>query len=330
MTYEELDKLVKKQKLKDAKCKPTEADTKKETKHDVDKTDGTKQSAKNNVMQQQKRDINQSRKTNPFPKRYLKPIRSKNSPKHYSRKTPSTVPFVVTTSNIYEVLTVEENPQHPIVQCPTESPSLTKQTKNKRKVQKPRIIRKVTKLESAAKGSIRNKTTECQQHRKVECQYENPHRTSQFEKIRWTKTGFVQTASHTHDELHVNTEVKTTCYSFGKQKHVTKIANRSYNQMFKLLLLCGDVETNPGPRAKKQSAATKSRKEKLLRSQESEDERRMRLDKQKTSIMKHIIEESPDKRQKRLATIAEYNSELRLKETPEKKKRRLATVSEGM
>ena len=138
----------------------------------------------------------------------------------------------------------------------------------------------------------------------------------------------------------------SACYTFGRHKHTTKVVRQSSAHMFMLLLLCGDVESNPGPRMKKQSAKTKRRKEKMSKLQETDDEKRARLDEykeymkeyrdtqtneQKTNNLKMDAQkkelsrknETNKSRQERLKTVAQQMSKSRCEETPEKRKTRL-------
>ena len=78
-------------------------------------------------------------------------------------------------------------------------------------------------------------------HPRRNTDYTNPHRTSDFETLKWTEGGFVQTV---FDEHSCDVIGSSACYTFGRQKHTTKVFRQSCTHMYRLLLLCGDVESN--------------------------------------------------------------------------------------
>ena len=236
--------------------------------------------------------------------------------------------FTFETSNTYAMLDDEEtNSGETIPQQPTDLPAFAVKKNMKRK---PLTLlmrkKKYTKLECAAMGAY-SYTIETM-HPRRNSEYTNPHRTSDFETLRWTKGGFVQTITldeHTCDMIR-----SSVCYTFGRHKHVTKVFRQSCAHMYKLLLLCGDIESNPGPRMKKQSAKTKRRKDRLSQEQATEDEKRERLDKQKERMRKYRAAQTSDQKNKRLKMDANHIEKSRKKETPEKRMERIETVAQQM
>ena len=169
--------------------------------------------------------------------------------------------FHVPTSNRYDSLEVEEIPsQQAMPQITLKFPALAKKSKSKSKTLRLYRKHKVTKLECASRATF-TYTSETVQPRRTS-QYTNPHRTSEFKTLKWTKGGFVQTV--TFDECTLDMTRWPVCYTFGRHKHATNIFRQSCANIRKLLLLCGDIEANPGPRMKKQSTAAKRRKLKIV------------------------------------------------------------------
>ena len=249
--------------------------------------------------------------------------------------------FTIETRNTYAMLDVETNSGQTTPQQPMQLPVFAVKNNMKRKPVKLLRKKKYTKLECAARGAYSH-TVETV-HPRRNSDYTNPHRTSDFETLRWTKGGFVQTV---FDERSCYMIGSSVCYTFGRHKHTMKVVRQSSAHMFMLLLLCGDIESNPGPRMKKQSAKTKRRNDKMSRLQETDDEKRARLDKckeimkecrnrqpseQKTNSLKIDAQkrelsrknETPKKRQERLKTAASQMTKSRSGETPEKRKTRL-------
>ena len=282
-------------------------------------------------------------------KQFEKPTRQNR----YIRKVSTAINanrFHVPTSNRYDSLEVEEIPSQPAIpQITLKFPTLAKKSKRKSKALRLYRKRKVTKLECAARATFPY-TSETVQPRRTS-QYTNPHRTSEFKTLKWTKGGFVQTV--TLDECTLDMTGCCVCYTFGRHKHATVVFRQSCAHIRKLLLLCGDIETNPVPSMKKQSTESKRRKQKMSKMQETEEERIARLDKRKeymkeyrdrqTSDQKAVIlkidakrkeqsrnEEIREKRVKRLQKDANLKSKSRSEETHDKRARRLKTVAQQM
>ena len=255
--------------------------------------------------------------------------------------------FTIETRNTYAVLDVETNSGQTTQQS-MQLPVFAVKNNTKRKPVKLLKKKKYTKLECAARGAYSHtiETT----HPRRNTDYTNPHRTSDFETLKWTKGGFVQTV---FDEHSCDIIGSSACYTFGRHKHTTKVARQSSAHMFMLLLLCGDIESNPGPRMKKQSTEAKRRKQKMSKTQETEEERRARLDKCKEYMKEYRDrqtgeettkslnrdaqrkeqsrnKEIPENRAKRLKTVAQQMSKSRSEETPETRAKRLKTVAEQM
>ena len=256
--------------------------------------------------------------------------------------------FTIETRNTFAVLDVETNSGQTTPQQPMQLPVFA--VKNNMKREPVKLLRKnkFTKLECAARGAYSHtiETT----HPRRNTDYTNPHRTSDFETLKWTKGGFVQTVFDEHSCVMIG---NSACYTFGRHKHTTKVVRQSSAHMFMLLLLCGDIESNPGPRMKKQSTEAKRKKQKMSKMQETEEECRARLDKCKeymkeyrdrqTSDQKAVSlkvdaqqkeqsrnEEIPEKRVKRLKKDANLKSKSRSEETHDKRARRLMTVAQQM
>ena len=281
----------------------------------------------------------------PFEKRVgEKQVKNKNRCKTYVIKQSGNIPFVIKTRNRYDVLSFDEHTCSSHLSNPQIYPVGTKS----KKMLTLRRMKKVTKLECAARGSLVDQNVQCPQNVKRECNYTNPHRTSEFETLSWTKGGFVQTV--TLDELTINTKRRCACYTFGRHKHTTKVFRQSCTHMYKLLLLCGDVESNPGPR---KSAATRRKKAKLYMMQKREEERKARLEEQEECMTenterrtsekrtqmfndheeqkeKSMCTATPEQRLKTLETDAQRKSIARSKETPAKRAKRLQTVAQNM
>ena len=232
--------------------------------------------------------------------------------------------FQILTSNRYDALDVEEVPcQQTMTQMTQNFPIFSKKSKTKRKPLKLNKKRKVTKLECAARGCHERNTLGSAQHLKREYYYANPHRNSPFETLMWTKTGFVQTASY--DKPNCKFDVQTALDMIRTKQYGNKDISRELQQhLCEMLLLSGDIETNPGPRMKKMSAKTKRKLNKLKRQQETEGEKNMRLEIDKAAKEIKRAEECPEKKRMRLDEVAHHMSKLRLGETPEKKQRRLS------
>ena len=234
--------------------------------------------------------------------------------------------FTIETRNTYAVLDVEEtNSGQTTPQQPMQLPVFAVKNSMKRKPLKLLRKKKYTKLECAARGAYSH-TTETM-HPRRNSEYTNPHRTSEFETLRWTKGGFVQTV---FDEHSCNMIGCSACYTFGRHKHATKIVRQSSAHMFMLLLLCGDIESNPGPRMKKQSTEAKRRKQKMSKMQETEEERRARLDKRKEYIKEYRDTLSGEEKTKSLKREAQRKEQSRNEETPETRAKRLKTVAQQM
>ena len=231
--------------------------------------------------------------------------------------------FLIETSNMYTILNVEATLDDIITQQPMNFPTCAVRKNQKRKPLKLFIKKKYTKLECAARGSCQMKSMSNQQCAKREYYYENPHRNSPFETLMWTKAGFIQTA---HCDETISTFDAQTAFDMIKIKqHDTKDISRELEQhLCQMLLLSGDVETNPGPRMKKRSAERKTRLRKLKRVQETEDERKIRLEKDKTTTAKKRTEECPENKRMRLSEVSQHMSKLRSQESPEKKQMRLS------
>ena len=181
----------------------------------------------------------------------------------------------------------------------------------------------MTKLECAARGCHELNQLQNTQHLKREYYYANPHRNSPFETLMWTKAGFIQRASC--DEPVCTFDVQTARDMFRSKHCCTEgTTKKSEKHLSLILLLSGDIETNPGPRMKKQSAQSKKNNMKLKRLQETEGERTIRLDKAKALMANTRADETKEQRQKRLSIDAQNKSKLRSEETPEKRKERLS------
>ena len=150
--------------------------------------------------------------------------------------------FTIETRNTYAVLDVEPNWGQTTPQQPMQLPVFAVKNDMKRKPVKLLRKKKYTKLECAARGAYSH-TIETM-HPRRNSDYTNPHRTSDFETLKWTKGGFVQTV---FDEHSCDMIGSSACYTFGWHKHATKVVRQSSAHMFMLLLLCGDIESNPGP-----------------------------------------------------------------------------------
>ena len=94
-----------------------------------------------------------------------------------------------------------------------------------------------------------------------------------------------------------------------------------------LLLLCGDIELNPGPRTKKLSVEAKKARRKLKKKQESELEKEAKKQKNREYKKKHTEKESAEQTKERTSLIATYKYKLKLEEKPECKQKRLCLES---
>ena len=96
-----------------------------------------------------------------------------------------------------------------------------------------------------------------------------------------------------------------------------------------ILLLAGDIETNPGPRMKKKSADVKKKVDRERKRQDRHTEssetksRRLETDRKRKSQTRYS--ESAERKSKRLETAKEKMTQNRASETPETKTRRLET-----
>ena len=305
---------------------PLKSCTKKTADHtgdDIGKKSVTKHTKQHPIK---KHVLNQTGKQN------LKP---KGSPKRTMKSMPSSKEniFFIETSNMYGILDVEKTPDEIITQEPMNLPTCAVKKNHKRKPLKLFRKKKYTKLECAARGSWEMKSVS-NQCPKREYYYENPHRNSPFETLVWTKAGFIQTAYC--DEPIPTFDVKTDEYTydmtgncarftFGQHKHRTKVFRQPYAHMCKLLMLCGDIESNPGPRMKKQSARTKRRKDKMSKLQETDNEKRARLDKCNEYMKEYRDRQTSEHRTKTLKMDAQRKELSRKNETPEKRQERLKT-----
>ena len=235
------------------------------------------------------------------------------------RPTVNVHQFQVPTSNRYDALDVEEIPcQQTMTQMTLNFPTITKKSNTKRKPLKLNRKQKMTKLECAARGCHELNQLENTQHLKKEYYYANPYRNSPFETLMWTKAGFIQRASC--DEPICTFDVQNVCDMIRSKYCCTEgITKKSEKHLSLMLLLSGDIETNPGPRMKKQSTRSKKEKLKLKRLQETEDERTIRLEKAKTSVANTRADETKERRQIRLSRVSQQMSKLRSEETPDKK-----------
>ena len=189
---------------------------------------------------------------------------------------------------MYAILDVETNLDEIITQQPMNFPTCAVKKNKKRKPRKLLRKNKYTKLECAARGSCEMKAVSSQQCAKREFYYENPHRTSPFETLMWTKAGFIQTAPC--DEPFSKFDAQTTFDIIKIKQHDTKDILRELEQhLCQILLLSGDIETNPGPSMKKVSDERKRKFDKLKRLQEAEDETIIWLKKKTTSAEKEVI-----------------------------------------
>ena len=260
-------------------------------------------------------------------------IKSMTSQSNKTRKTTNAQKtsdvFLIETRNMYAILDIETIPDEIITQRPTNFPTCAMKKQQKQKPQKLFRKKKYTKLECAARGSCETKSASNQQCPKREYYYENPHRNSPFETLVWTKAGFIQTV--VCDEPISTFDVQTPSDMIRINQYVTKDISRQLEQyLCQILLLSGDIETNPGPRMTKQSAQRKRKLEKIKRVQETEDERKIRLEKDKTAAAKKRAGECPEKKRMRLNDVSQHMSKLRSQESPDKKQRRLSKVSENM
>ena len=234
--------------------------------------------------------------------------------------------FQVPISNRYNSLDVEEIPcQKTEPHTTLKFPIITKKSKTKRKTLRMYRKRKMTKLECAARGCLHLNSVESIEHLKHEYYYENPYRNSPFETLKWTKVGFIQTAAY---DLLCTFAVQISHGKTGIKQHCTKdyerkIARKSEKHLCQILLLSGDIETNPGPRIKKKSAETIKKEKKLKRLQETDDKRAMRLEKGKALMANIRGEEGVEKKQSRLSADAQQKAKVRSGESPQKKKTRL-------
>ena len=227
--------------------------------------------------------------------------------------------FTIETRNTYAVLDVETNSGQTTLQQPMQLPVFAVKNNMKRKPVKLLRKKKYTKLECAARGAYSHTIETTHPRRKTD--YTNPHRTSDFETLMWTKGGFVQTV--TLDECTLDMTGCSVCYTFGRHKHATNVFRQSCAHIRKLLLLCGDIEANPGPRMKKQSTEAKHRKQKMSKMQETEEERRARLDKRKEYMKEYRDRQTSDQKAVSLKIDAQRKEQSRNKEIPEKRAKRL-------
>ena len=90
-----------------------------------------------------------------------------------------------------------------------------------------------------------------------------------------------------------------------------------------ILLLAGDIETNPGPRMKKQSADVKKKvdheRKRQERHNESPERKSRRLEMVKEQMAKHRTSETPETKLGRLESDRKRNFKIRHSESPEKK-----------
>ena len=260
-------------------------------------------------------------------------IKSMTSKSNKTRKTTNALKtsdvFLIETRNMYAILNIETIPDEIITQQPMNFPTCAMKKQQKQKPLKLLRKKKYTKLECAARGSCETKSASNQQCPKQEYYYENPHRNSPFETLVWTKAGFIQTAGC--DEPICTFDVQTASdMTRIKQYDIKDILRELEQHLCQILLLSGDIETNPGPRMKKQSAKKKRQLGKLKRQQETEDDGNIRLKKNKTATMKKRGDECPERKRMRLSIDAELKSKVRSQENPEEKQTRLCKVSKNM
>ena len=102
----------------------------------------------------------------------------------------------------------------------------------------------------------------------------------------------------------------------------------SLHLMF-ILLLAGDIETNPGPRMKKKSADVKKKvdceRKRQERHNESPERKSRRLETAKEQMAKHRTSETPETKLGRLESDRKRKVKTRQSESSEKKSRRLMT-----